>query len=78
MIVSIEIIGALLRPNGKQKLEIEVEANTTVIALLEALGYRDVHIPHILVSANGNALHHDHRLQEHEQALTLSTLVGGG
>lgn len=77
MKLDVHVIGTLIRPHGKDIFEHECADGTTIARLLTDLKYDPRHIPHIMVSVDGELKHHDHVLKD-GQTVSLSVTVGGG
>jgi len=77
MKLEIKIIGTLTRPSGKDAFSHELPGGTPIREILADLGYEPRHIPHIMVSVNGELRHRDFSPSDGD-TLVLSVTVGGG
>ncbi len=54
MIVRVKVMGALMRPRGKDELEVELPEHSNVEALMLALGYPRPQLKYIVTAVNGS------------------------
>jgi sulfur carrier protein ThiS len=77
MKVQVKIIGALMKPDGKEDFLHELPDGSTIRDLLLDLGYNEKHLSMIMTAVNGKQKKHSAKLAEHDE-IELSLPVGGG
>ena len=75
--VKVKVIGALLKPDGKDEFIHECKKNITIRELLSKLKYNERHIEYIMSSVNEELKSRDYVLKNND-SLVLLTIIGGG
>ena len=77
MRVSVKILGALTKPQGRGELDVEVAATSRIEDLLLQLGYQRAHLRFILSAVNGIQQKHGHVLEDGDEVTLLMPTSGG-
>lgn len=75
--VHVKISGILIKPQGRDRLDLEVKPNTTVKKLLLSLGYDKKQLNRIMAVVNGTLRKPDYILNDGDN-VSLSIIIGGG
>ena len=77
MKVHVRILGALVRPSGKDDLEVELPPHCRISDLLDRVGYRPQHQRFIVVAVNGTRRAHSGELADRDEVVLVMPTSGG-
>lgn len=77
MKIQVKIIGALMKPAGKEDFSQEMPDQATIQDLLLKLGYHEKHLNIIMAAVNGKQKKNSTKLKNGDE-VELSLPVGGG
>jgi sulfur carrier protein ThiS len=75
--VHVKISGILIKPRGKDRLDLELKPDTTIKKLFHSLGYDKKHVNRIMTVVNGALRKPDYILNDGDN-ISLSIIIGGG
>ena len=77
MRVHVKVLGALMKPFGKDELDFDVDERACLEALLLKLGYHQAHLRFIVASVNGAQQKLGYSLKEKDEVTLVLPTSGG-